>query len=561
MQKIQNTNQSNKPKNTFDPEKAKRLFAYKSGRSNLTWGQRQLAREYIDRAVVPNIDGGCRKECFRMIFDRTIAYDKEWERITERHFSDGVFRKEPPHERIRCGTGYTVRNVRRALDSLVQDGLIRRGVNHKGKGEYDYALAPLDEIHLLQCFAGKDLFYRGRLYGEAGKTRTANGEPYDEVVLAPRTKCPVTPDKMSGLNHSNRTNTKTSLRSERKAPACNEVIEQEEKAAPAAQPPVRQRRRPQREAHQSRYPRVSREVEDDFMNREVQARGRELADAQAEGATERPAGAFPASGGTSARPDPGTPASGPQNGAGAPATRQRTRVPTGVPELERDWAAGVKEATGCAAIGWTAHERAQVADMVRRVPMPDPGMNWKTILHRIATRWGEMNGLARPAAFRHGDNVDRIIKAAPRIYHVIRHAEAFVQTYERLLHGGGMSYQATRQAQKLQDDYEWFCDRQRQQLEVGSDRLPSALRSGAELEDLTAIAAMDGDARAEASRKRQAFLRREYQELRKQKGAEVARIQLERKEHARARREAKWDMDLMNQYARPSTFDDEYWDN
>ena len=399
MKKIQNTNQPNKPKNTFDHEKAKRNAAY-TAKAIYSPEQRFEAGDWLKRKARQNFTAS-EYMLIDFIFDRTITWGKAWETITLHHFTTGSLEDGNGNQAF-CGTGLSERCIRDTLKSAERKGIVVRRDAKRLGGYVEYALR-------IPCLP-------------------------DPLPAAPPAKSAGDPGKICRPESTQSNPQRTSLRSERKAQAGGER-EEEEKAAPAAQPSVRKRRRPQREEHLSRYPRIRHDIEDNEENREVLDYGRELADAQAEGATERSAGAFLASGATLTRPEPGTPASGPQNGAGAPAMTQGKRVPPSVRELQRDWAKGVKDATGCAVTGWTQQECSQVADMVRRVPMPDPGMNWKAVLHWIATRWGEANGLARPAAFRHDENVHRIIKAEPRIYHVLRHAEDYLKAYAALFYG------------------------------------------------------------------------------------------------------------------------------
>lgn len=182
--------------------------------------------------------------------------------------------------------------------------------------------------------------------------------------------------------------------------------------------------------------------------------------------------------------------------------RQRTAKAT--PEhLQRVWAEAVSAATGAPAAGWTVKEVSQIRHIVKRVPLTDPTATWSSILSWVATNWGEANALARPAAFKHADNVDKIIKAQPRIYHFLRYAEEYAQAYLTLFHGEGVDAKQEQAMDRLQAEFDRYCGKAREVAQVGADDLPPEFLTDADLARTAEQAAARGeDERAAAALKR-----------------------------------------------------------
>ena len=336
-----------------------------------------------------------------------------------------------------------------------------------------------------------------------------------------------------------------------------------ERAQPAVEMPDRATRSaasilPQRRSHVSdswadRPARIRRHVQEGEENRDTLQLGAELADESALSIDPAPAPRVRLSDFLS-------------DAIGCVAERasnRRKATTTNPAKLEQVWAESILSATGTQATGWTIAERGQLRHIIKRVALPDPGITWSGFLSWIATRWGEANGLARPAAFRHDENVERIIKAQPRIYHVLRHAEEYMQVYAALFYGEGVPFRHKHEADELQAIYEQVGARMRLQSQVGVDHLPSALLSRSELDDKVTDAALRKEARALESRKRREEYRERLRAMRQKVGfteedPDKARKMLDSEIAAHRVREG-WDDDALSQFvtATPGYYDED----
>lgn len=437
-------------------------------------------------------------------------------RITHRMLLEGYF-SEKDDRWITHPVGVSEKTLRRHLAMLEETGLIGRTRDGNGQAHtyhFNFALlvAPRSVAALHHAIREKAKAVGSRISGSAmmrlARTLAAGCGSIPEIVaqihqaFSPQTPVILTPHKAfltpsltdvregeSRADHQQNEdqdmNMLRSSRHERAQPAPTPAAGGPLGNGSATPPPV---------SWLSRVPRVRLAVEDTEENRAVLEAGATLADEDA---------------GISL-------AEVLQASMGEVQHRAEQRITSrtsGAMALQALWADEVKTVTGRNPTGWTMQEREHLRQTMRRVPLPDPQMTWASVLSWIVRQWGLANGLARPAAFRHEDNVERIIKAEPRIYHVIKHAEEYVRVYAEMFHGAGVAPANWNRAQhSLQPAYEAYCARAAMQVHIGSDQLPARHLSNAELEHKTLLS--DDDRAREARAQRERY-RQEYRAARR----------------------------------------------
>ena len=448
-----------------DSQKAASRFAYKASKVYSS-DEINEGRNYIRRVLREELTP--TEYCIvDYIADRTIEFGKTWETITYAQMVSGT-KQDENGKRFFCKIGLSERSIRDGLARLEARGLIAlRDLDERsGKRQFALRIPCLMTVH---------------------------------PVHAPRQSLPGGTGKLCPPEVSKDEVTKTSLRSEPCGHTSGEdslIDEGQAEPIPTepAQPKARTRTRPRREAHLDVAKRAKRDIPTGEEYRELIEIGADIADERSEAAG-RPTGpCLP-------RPSPVASPTLARAASGPPIARQRKR--TGVPQLERAWSKSVLEATGVPANGWTPQQRKNMAETIECITLPDPSsMTWEAVLGWLAKSWGEANALARPAAFKFPDNVDRIIKAQPRIYHFLHYAEEYAQAYLTLFHGEGVDAKQEQLMDRLQKAFDRHHVRSRLTYQQGSANLPSDVLSDSELVGITEQSGKDGDTKALAALKR-----------------------------------------------------------
>lgn len=138
-----------------------------------TNGYKILAHEYFTRQIRGHLTPA-EQSVFFFVFDRTVAWLKEWETIRMPQFTVGSL---PDEAGVRAfwGTGMSERTVQSTLKVLVADGLVRRRAKRGGNGLVEYALPWAHQVRDLPRFAGVNITHRGVFIRP--------GEPPVEVTL------------------------------------------------------------------------------------------------------------------------------------------------------------------------------------------------------------------------------------------------------------------------------------------------------------------------------------------------------------------------------------------
>lgn len=138
-----------------------------------TNGYKVLAHEYFTRQIRGHLTPA-EQSVFFFVFDRTVAWLKEWETIRMSQFTVGS-RPDAAGVRAFWGTGMSERTVRDTLKVLVADGLVLRRDKRGGNGLQEYALPWAHRVRALPRFAGVNITHRGMFIRP--------GEPPVEVTL------------------------------------------------------------------------------------------------------------------------------------------------------------------------------------------------------------------------------------------------------------------------------------------------------------------------------------------------------------------------------------------
>lgn len=184
-----------------------------------------------------------------------------------------------------------------------------------------------------------------------------------------------------------------------------------------------------------------------------------------------------------------------------------------VPDLEAQWIRKVFEVTGQQHPAFTMKERGMLKNVLKNVPINEPGATWPMIVDWLVEEWGYANGVARPYAFAHKDNVENIIQQFPRAYHLMRHAAEYVDAYILIFFGQGVHPRHVAAAEDLQARFVKTCGRTRAVATVGHDHLPPEYLTDSELTHRVTDAA-GRDIRADAALAERAEYRQEYRERR-----------------------------------------------
>ena len=182
-----------------------------------------------------------------------------------------------------------------------------------------------------------------------------------------------------------------------------------------------------------------------------------------------------------------------------------------VPELEDQWIRKVFAITGQQHPAFTMKERGMLKNILKNVPINEPGATWPMVIDWLVEEWGFANGVARPYAFNYPDNVANIIERTPEVYHFLNHAADYLEAYIVVFFGQGAHPRHHALAEDLQARFVRACARARSIATVGHDRLTPDLLTDSELTHRVTDAA-GKDIRADAALAERAEYRREYRE-------------------------------------------------
>ena len=160
-----------------ETERLRRFRAREKGRRREAWwnafaftpGYRLYTQEFFTRQIRGHLSPA-EQSVFFFVFDRTVAWLKEWETIRMSQFTVGSL-PDADGARAFWGTGVSERTVRDTLKVLVADGLVLRSDKAKGNGLQEYALPLVHLFRDLPRFAGVTISPRGVFFHDDGEVK------------------------------------------------------------------------------------------------------------------------------------------------------------------------------------------------------------------------------------------------------------------------------------------------------------------------------------------------------------------------------------------------------